>query len=91
MDSVDAVCRVTVVGSARRLDVTLPVGVPVADLVFDLVEMMGERDGELPARWARRSPLFSGRGACPRAPDPRSLRRQTAAQKADPALIRWAT
>ncbi len=52
MDSVDPVCRVTVVGSARRLDVTLPVGVPVADLVFDLVEMMGERDGELPARWA---------------------------------------
>src|SRR5258708_19685209 len=52
MDSVDAVCRVAVVGSPRRLDVTLPVGVPVADLVFDLVEMMGERDGELPARWA---------------------------------------
>src|SRR5260370_12833605 len=52
MDSVDAVCRVTVVGSARRLDVTLPVGVPVADLVFDLVETMGGRDGELRARGA---------------------------------------
>jgi type VII secretion integral membrane protein EccD len=52
MDSVDAVSRVTVVGSTRRLDVTLPVGVPVADLLLDLVEMLGERDGDLPARWA---------------------------------------
>jgi ESX secretion system protein EccD len=43
---------VTVVGSSRRLDVTLPVGVPVADLVWDLVEMLGESDGTVPARWA---------------------------------------
>src|ERR1700682_4290950 len=52
MDSVDGVSRVTVVGSARRLDVTLPVGIPVADLLVDLVEMLGEKDGGLPARWA---------------------------------------
>jgi type VII secretion integral membrane protein EccD len=52
MDSVDAVSRVTVVGTTRRLDVTLPVGVPVADLVLDLVEMLGEKDSNLPARWA---------------------------------------
>lgn len=52
MDSVDAVSRVTVVGTTRRLDVTLPVGVPVADLLLDLVEMLGERDADLPARWA---------------------------------------
>jgi ESX secretion system protein EccD len=30
----------------------LPVGVPVADLLWDLVEMLGEHDGSLPARWA---------------------------------------
>jgi type VII secretion integral membrane protein EccD len=52
MDSVDLSCRVTVVGSRRRLDVTLPIGVPVADLLWDLVEMLGESDGSLPARWA---------------------------------------
>jgi type VII secretion integral membrane protein EccD len=52
MDGVDAVSRVTVVGSTRRLDVTLPTGVPVADLLLDLVEMLGESDGDLPARWA---------------------------------------
>jgi type VII secretion integral membrane protein EccD len=52
MDNVDVSCRVTVVGSRRRLDVTLPAGVPVADLVWDLVEMLGESNGSLPARWA---------------------------------------
>src|ERR1700681_149219 len=52
MDGVEAVSRVTVVGSTRRLDVTLPAGVPVADLLLDLVEMLGEGDGELPVRWA---------------------------------------
>ena len=52
MDNVDVSCRVTVVGSRRRLDVTLPVGVPVADLLWDLAEMLGEGDGSLPARWA---------------------------------------
>jgi ESX secretion system protein EccD len=52
MDSVDLSCRVTVVGSRRRLDVTLPVRVPVADLLWDLVEMLGESDGSPPARWA---------------------------------------
>jgi type VII secretion integral membrane protein EccD len=52
MDKVDVSCRVTVVGSRRRLDVTLPAGVPVADLLWDLVDMLGESDGSLPARWA---------------------------------------
>jgi type VII secretion integral membrane protein EccD len=52
MDKVDVACRVTVVGSRRRLDVTLPAGVPMADLLWDVVEMLGESDGSLPARWA---------------------------------------
>jgi type VII secretion integral membrane protein EccD len=52
VDSVDASCRVTVVGSRRRLDVTLPVAIPVADLLWDLVEMLGETDGSIPVRWA---------------------------------------
>jgi type VII secretion integral membrane protein EccD len=52
LDQADATCRVTVVGSKRRLDVTLPAAVPVADLLWDLVEMVGESDGSLPARWA---------------------------------------
>ena len=30
----------------------MPAGVPVADLVWDLVEMLGESDGSVPARWA---------------------------------------
>jgi type VII secretion integral membrane protein EccD len=30
----------------------LPVGIPVADLLWDLVEMLGESDGSVPARWA---------------------------------------
>jgi type VII secretion integral membrane protein EccD len=51
VDNVDVSCRVTVVGSRRRLDVSLPVGVPVADLLWDLAEMLGEDDGSLPAGW----------------------------------------
>jgi type VII secretion integral membrane protein EccD len=30
----------------------LPVGIPVADLLWDLVQMLGESDGSVPARWA---------------------------------------
>jgi type VII secretion integral membrane protein EccD len=52
VDNAELSCRVTVIGSRRRLDVTLPVGVPVADLLWDLVEMLGESDGSVPARWA---------------------------------------
>jgi type VII secretion integral membrane protein EccD len=44
--------RVTVVGSRRRLDVSLPAAVPVADLLWDLVDMLGEGDDLIPARWA---------------------------------------
>lgn len=52
MDTAELSCRVTVVGSRRRLDVTLPAAVPVADLMWDLVEMLGEANGSLPASWA---------------------------------------
>lgn len=52
MDNVDLSCRLTVIGSRRRLDVTLPAGVPVADLLWDLVDMLDEGDANLPARWA---------------------------------------
>jgi type VII secretion integral membrane protein EccD len=52
LDNVDVFSRVTVVGSRRRLDVTLPSTVPVADLIWDLVEMLAESDGGLPASWA---------------------------------------
>ncbi len=52
MDNVDLSCRVTVVGSRRRLDVSLPAGVPVADLMWDLVDMLGEANGNVPASWA---------------------------------------
>jgi type VII secretion integral membrane protein EccD len=45
-------CRVTVIGSGRRVDVTLPEGVPVADLLLDLAGMLGERSDGVPARWA---------------------------------------
>jgi len=44
-------CRVTVVGSTRRLDVALPAGVPVVDLLSDLVEMLGESEDGTPAGW----------------------------------------
>jgi type VII secretion integral membrane protein EccD len=32
--------------------VTLPAGVPVADLIWDLAEMLGEGNGSVPSRWA---------------------------------------
>jgi type VII secretion integral membrane protein EccD len=47
-----AVCHVTVIGSMKRMDVTLPDGVPVADLVLELVQMLEERSDSIPARWA---------------------------------------
>jgi type VII secretion integral membrane protein EccD len=52
LENAELSCRVTVVGSRRRLDVTLPAGVPVADILFDLVEMLDEVNGSLPASWA---------------------------------------
>lgn len=44
-------CRVTLIGSTRRLDVALPVGVPVVELLSDLVEMLGESEDGTPASW----------------------------------------
>lgn len=46
-----ASCRVTVVGSRRRLDLSLPGGVPVAELLMELAEMLGESGDGVPARW----------------------------------------
>lgn len=51
METADQSCRVTVVGSRRRVDVTLPSRVPVAALLWDVVEMLGEADGSVPASW----------------------------------------
>jgi ESX secretion system protein EccD len=48
---VDQSFRLTVVGSARRVDVTLPAGVPVADLLWDLVDMLDEHVDGAAARW----------------------------------------
>lgn len=42
----------TVVGSRRRVDATLPAGIPVAELVLDLVQMLGETSDGTAARWA---------------------------------------
>lgn len=42
----------TVVGSRRRVDATLPAGVPVAELLWDLVAMLGESTDGTAARWA---------------------------------------
>jgi type VII secretion integral membrane protein EccD len=47
-----AFSRVTVIGSSRRIDVSLPDGVPVAELVLDLVQMLDESSDSVPARWA---------------------------------------
>jgi type VII secretion integral membrane protein EccD len=52
LDNAELSCRVTVVGSRRRLDVTLPAAVPVAELLLDIVEMLDEVNGSLPASWA---------------------------------------
>ena len=46
-----AFSRVTVIGSRRRIDVSLPEGVPVAELLADLVHMLDERSDGVPARW----------------------------------------
>src|SRR4029077_1695923 len=46
-----AFCRVTVIGSSRRVDVSLPEGVPVADLLLELAGMLDERSDGVPARW----------------------------------------
>jgi len=43
---------VTVVGSRRRVDATLPAGIPVAELLWDVVGMLGETGDGGSARWA---------------------------------------
>jgi type VII secretion integral membrane protein EccD len=43
---------VTVVGSRRRVDATLPAGIPVAELLWDVVGMLGESSDGASARWA---------------------------------------
>jgi type VII secretion integral membrane protein EccD len=49
---VDTACSVTVVGSRRRLDVSLPGSLPVVELMGDLVEMLAEpEDLPSPAQW----------------------------------------
>jgi type VII secretion integral membrane protein EccD len=47
-----ALSRVTIIGSSKRLDVSLPDGVPVAELMLDLVQMLDESSDSVPARWA---------------------------------------
>ncbi len=47
-----AFSRVTVIGSTKRVDVSLPDGVPVAELVLELVQMLNESSDSVPARWA---------------------------------------
>jgi type VII secretion integral membrane protein EccD len=42
---------VTVIGSGRRLDATLPEGVPVVELLPDLVDMLGESEDGVALRW----------------------------------------
>jgi len=44
-------CRVTVIGSGRRLDATLPADVAVAELLPDLVDMLGESEDGVAPRW----------------------------------------
>lgn len=43
--------RVTVVGSTRRLDATLPDSVPVAELLSDVVDMLGESENGVALEW----------------------------------------
>jgi len=43
---------VTVVGSRRRVDATLPAGIPVAELLWEVVGMLGETGDGAAARWA---------------------------------------
>jgi type VII secretion integral membrane protein EccD len=42
----DNACSVTVVGSRTRVDVSLPGGLPIAELVWDLVDLVAEPEGE---------------------------------------------
>ncbi|HEY4864108.1 MAG TPA: EsaB/YukD family protein, partial [Candidatus Dormibacteraeota bacterium] len=49
---VDTACSVTVVGSRRRLDVSLPGSLPVVEVMGDLVEMLAEPEAlPAPAQW----------------------------------------
>jgi len=43
--------RVTVVGSTRRLDATLPDSVPVAELLSDVVDMLAESENGVALEW----------------------------------------
>jgi type VII secretion integral membrane protein EccD len=48
----DTACSVTVVGSRRRLDVSLPGSLPVVEVMGDLVEMLAEPEAlPAPAQW----------------------------------------
>lgn len=44
-------CRVTVVGSTRRLDATLPDSIPVAELLSDVVDLLGESENGVALEW----------------------------------------
>lgn len=44
-------CRVTVVGSKRRVDAALPDSVPIAELLSDVVEMLGETPDGAAVEW----------------------------------------
>jgi len=49
----DTLCRVTVVGDRRRVDLALPAGDPIAEYVPQLVRMCGQPlDDTLPAAWS---------------------------------------
>jgi type VII secretion integral membrane protein EccD len=49
----DNACLITVAGSRRRVDVSLPGSLPVAELLWDLVEMLEEPEAAAsPPRWA---------------------------------------
>jgi type VII secretion integral membrane protein EccD len=49
--NVDLSFRLTVVGSRRRMDATLPASIPLAELLWDLVGMLDERADGAAARW----------------------------------------
>ena len=49
----DNACSITVAGSRRRVDVSLPGSLPVAELLSELVEILGEHEADAsPPRWA---------------------------------------
>jgi len=44
-------CRVTVVGSTKRLDATLPDSIPVAELLPDVLDMFGDSENGAALEW----------------------------------------